>query len=215
MTHAQGTHARERAAASAFAAPCGIDPMMAARQRYVTSTLVGRRFLGLWVAEDSKDRSVPPLTPVKIVSLAYIAHGMYMAFNNGKTLVSEKVRAWTYGPIFPELFNAIRIYGNDAVLDVPQGQREQISRDVRLLPEEIKFIDGAYQAHRRTIDTDLLAINHAVGTPWHDTWDGSEYRDIDNDLIFRHFQELVERSRSMRRGQERSMQSRQLSRDIF
>ena len=200
MTHAQGTQARERAAAPAFASPCGVDPMMAARQRYVTSTLVGRRFLGLWVAEDSKDRSVPPLTPVKIVSLAYIAHGMYMAFNNGKTLVSEKVRAWTYGPIFPELFNAIRIYGNDAVLDVPQGQREQISRDVRLLPEEIKFIDGAYQAHRRTVDTDLLAINHAVGTPWHDTWDGSKYRDIDNGLICCYFQCLVGKVHVEKRG---------------
>ena len=194
MTHTHGMHGGDRAAASASVFPRSTGAPVAAPLRYVTSTLVGRRFLGLWVAEDSKDRSVPPLTPIKIVSLAYIAHGMYMAFNDGKTLVSEKVRAWTYGPIFPELFNAIRIYGNDAVLDIPQGQREQISRDVRLLPEEIKFIDGAYQSHRRTIDTDLLAINHAVGTPWHDTWDGSEYRDIDNVLIFRYFRSIVERS---------------------
>ena len=52
------------------------------------------------------------------------------------------------------------------MLDVPRGKREQISRDVRLSPEETKFIDADYQSHRRTIDTDLLAINHAVGTPW-------------------------------------------------
>ena len=202
MTHTHGMHGGDRAAASASAFPRNTEARVAAPQRYVTSTLVGRRFLGLWVAEDSKDRSVPPLTPVKIVSLAYIAHGMYMAFNNGKTLVSEKVRAWTYGPIFPELFNAIRIYGNDAVPDVPQGQREQISRDVRLLPEEIKFIDGAYQAHRHTIDTDLLAINHAVGTPWHDTWDGSEYRDIDNGIICRYFQKLRHRNLTKRKYDE-------------
>ena len=186
--------------------------MMAARQRYVASTLVGRRFHDLWMKGGHLDREIPPMTPIKIVSLAYIAHGFYMAFHDGKPLVSEKVRAWTYGPIFPELFSAIRIYGNDAVLDVPQGKREQISRDVRLSPEETKFIDAAYQSHRRTIDTDLLAINHAVGTPWHDTWDGSEYQDIDNDLIFRHFRSILEWSLVRRRGQE---QFRQLPRIFF
>ena len=92
MTHAQGTNGGDRAVASASAWPCGMDPPMTVPQRYVTSTLAGRRFLGLWVAEDSKYPSVLPLTPVKLVNLAYLAHGMYMAFNDGKPPVSEKVR---------------------------------------------------------------------------------------------------------------------------
>lgn len=178
------------------------NPFASSRERYVASTLVGRRFHDLWMKGDHSDREIPPMTPIKLVSLAYIAHGMYMAFHNGKPLVSEKVRAWTYGPIFPELFNTIRIYGNDAVLDVSRSQKEQISYDVRLSPEETKFIDAAYQSHRRTVDTDLFAINHAVGTPWHDTWDGSEYRDIDNKLIFHYFREIVKRSQAKIRGED-------------
>ena len=212
MTHAHETHGRERSTASASASPCGMDPMMAARQRYVASTLVGRRFHDLWMKGDHLDREIPPMTPIKIVSLAYIAHGMYMAFHDGKPLVSEWVRAWTYGPIFPELFNAIKIYGDDAVLEVPLCQREQISYDVRLSPAETGVIDAVYKSYKHGSDTQLIALNHAVGTPWHDTWDGSEYHDIDNGLIFRHFRSILEWSLVRRRGHE---QFRQLPLDIF
>ena len=215
MTHAQETHGWERSTTSASASPCGMEPMMAAQQRYVASTLVGRRFHDLWMKGRHLDREIPPMTPIKIVSLAYIAHGMYMAFHDGKPLVSEKVRAWTYGPIFPELFNAIRIYGNDAVLEVPLCQREQISYDVRLSPKETKFVDAVYKSYKHGSDTQLIALNHAVGTPWHDTWDGSEYRDIDNGLIFHYFKNLEECYRAKLKDQERSRQSRQLSLDIF
>ena len=215
MTHAQETHGWERSTASASASPCGMDPMMAARPRYVTSTLAGRRFLDLWTVEDSKDPCIPPLTRVKLVSLLYIAHGMYMALHDGKPLVSEKVRAWTYGPIFAEVFNETRMYGDRAIQNVPRGQREMISYDVRLSPEETGVIDAVYKSYKYGSDTQLIALNHAVGTPWHDTWDGSEYKDIDNDLIFRFFQNLVECSCPMQNGQERSVQSQQLSLDIF
>ena len=178
------------------------DAFASRPQRYVASTLVARRFHDLWMKGDHKDSKIPPMTPVKLVSLAYIAHGMYMGFHDGKPLVSEKVRAWTYGPIFPELFNAIRIYGNDAVLEVPQCQREMISHDVRLSPRETKFIDAVYKSYKHGSDTQLIALNHAVGTPWHDVWDGSEYRDIDNKLIFHYFRELVRRSEAEIRGED-------------
>ena len=215
MTHAKGMHGGERAAASAAASPCGMDPMMAARQRYVTSTLAGRRLLDLWIVEDSNDRRISPLTRIKLISLLYLAHGLFMAFHDGKPLVSEKVRAWTYGPIFPELYNETKIYGNDAVLDVPQGQREMISYKVRLTSEETDVIDAVYKSYKYRSDTQLLALNHGVGTPWHDTWDGSEYRDIGNDLIFLYFKNLLECYSSMVKGQKRPMKSRQLSLDIF
>ena len=215
MTHAQETHGWERSTASASASPCGMDPMMAARQPYVASTLVARRLHDLWMMGDHQNREIPPMNPVKLVSLAYIAHGLFMAFHDGKPLVSEKVRAWNYGPIFPELFNAIRIYGNDAVPEVPQCPREQIYYDVRLTSEETEVIDAVYKLYKHGSDTHLIALNHTIGTPWHDTWDGSEYRDIDNGLIFHYFKNLVECYRAKLNDQERSTQSGQLSLDIF
>ena len=125
------------------------------------------------------------------------------------------MRAWTYGPIFPELFTAIIIYGNDAVLEVPLCKREQISHDVRLSPAETGVIDAVYKSYKHGSDTQLIALNHAVGTPWHDTWDGSEYRDIDNGLIFHYFKNLEECYRAKLKDQERSTRSGQLSLDIF
>ena len=215
MIHAQGTHGGERSTALATASPCDMDPMMAARQPYVASTLVARRLHDLWMMGDHQNREIPPMNPVKLVSLAYIAHGLFMAFHDRKPLVSEKVRAWTYGPIFPELFNEIKIYGNDAVLRVPEGQREKISYNVRLTSEETECIDAVYKSYRYRSDTQLIALNHAVGTPWHNTWDGSEYRDIDNGLIFHYFKNLVDCYRAKMKDQERSTQSGQLSLDIF
>ena len=202
MTHTQGTHGGERAAESAFALPCGMDPMTAARQRYVASSLVARRFHDLWMKGDHKDSTIPLMNPVKLVSLAYIAHGLHMAFHDGNPLVSEKVRAWIYGPIFPELFNAVRIYGNDAVLEVPQCQREMISHEVRLSSVETEVIDAVYKSYKHKSDAQLIAKNHTVGTPWHDVWDGSEYRDIDNKLIFHYFRDLVSRYQAKIRGED-------------
>ena len=215
MTHAQETHGGERSTALATASPCGMDPVTAARPRYVTSTLAGRRFLDLWIVEDSKDPGIPPLTRVKLASLLYIAHGLHMAFKDGKPLVSEKVRAWTYGPIFAELFNETRVYEDRAVQHVPRGQREQISYDVRLSPEEAEVIDVVYKSYKYRSDTQLIALNNAVGTPWHETRDGSEYQEIDNDLIFRYFQKFSECIQLIRKIQERPMESRQLSLDFL
>ena len=178
------------------------DAFASSPQRYVASTLVARRLHDLWMKGDHKNSEIPLMNPIKLVSLAYIAHGLYMAFHDGKPLVSEKVRAWNYGPIFPELFNAIRIYGNDAVPEVPQCPREQIYYDVRLSPEETEVIDAVYKLYKHGSDTHLIALNHTIGTPWHDVWDGSDYRDIDNKLIFHYFRDLVSRYQAKIRGED-------------
>lgn len=167
------------------------------RSRFVASTLVGRQLLGIWKARDRKNSHVPPMTPLKVVNLAYISHGTYMAFYGGTPLVSEEVKAWDHGPIFQELFDATLKNTSKKwyVKRIPLSQNEMNAKDVELNPEEIQMIEVVYEAHKFVDDSNLLSLTMSNGTPWDDIRKKMpNFTDniISNDLIYKFYREVKE-----------------------
>jgi uncharacterized phage-associated protein len=51
---------------------------------------------------------------MQLQKLVYIAHGWNLAIN-GTPLTSDIPAAWDYGPVYRDLFEALRAYGSNPV----------------------------------------------------------------------------------------------------
>lgn len=85
------------------------------------------------------------LTNLSIQKLLYIAHMVFLGENDGLPLISEYFEAWDYGPVVPEVYHRIKMFGNEPAKDVfyfesnldqntPEGQT--LARTVNVLSEK-------------------------------------------------------------------------------
>lgn len=61
------------------------------------------------------------LTNLKLQKILYIAHVVYMGRNGGNSLIREKFEAWDYGPVVPELYHIVKIFGSGQIKNVFRG----------------------------------------------------------------------------------------------
>src|SRR5690554_7840210 len=54
------------------------------------------------------------LTPMQLVKLTYIAHGWSLGLR-GIDLFRNRVEAWQYGPVIPDLYHATKTYGRNPI----------------------------------------------------------------------------------------------------
>jgi uncharacterized phage-associated protein len=73
------------------------------------------------------------LTNLKLQKILYLAHLVYMGRNNGQCLIRESFEAWDYGPVIPELYHVVKIFGSREIknvfrgyADIPDGRPEKI-----------------------------------------------------------------------------------------
>lgn len=159
---------------------------------------VANRFLYL------AKRDEVSVSPMKIIKLAYIAHGWYLAMMDGKPLLNEMVEAWKYGPVVPSLYHEFKEFGNQPI------QRLAIRAKLRgpgppkiIRPRVPKEATGArgviravWEEYGELSAIRLSTLTHQVGTPWHTVWTkrGGQIAfglDIPNRLIARHYRDLA------------------------
>ena len=173
--------------------------MSGTRKGYVASTLVARAFLRLANKEGS---SMPPL---KLMKLVYLAHGWFMAYFDGRPLVSDRVEAWDNGPVFPDLFKSIEKYGKRHVQRVQKSRREVLlGFGTALDDDETELIEAVYHHYKHLKGSQLSWMTHQEGSPWDQTWDEIEpYQTIDSGVIWKLYVELKDKAqKEARDGQQ-------------
>jgi len=55
---------------------------------------------------------------LQLQKLIYMAQMVYMGQNDGTRLVNASFQAWDYGPVVPELYSKVRMYGAGPIKDV-------------------------------------------------------------------------------------------------
>ena len=126
-----------------------------------------------------------PLTNMQVQKLVYFAHGWYLALV-GEPLISEKVEAWTYGPVIQSLYDKLRSYKASPV----GGPIEpDDSHNLKGKPIE-QFLKRIFQKYGHLGGIQMSYLIHKLGTPWQKTWVCSPFGEIDNDLIREHFHQL-------------------------
>ena len=125
----------------------------------LTSRLVARQFV------DMADPSHPPLTPLKLIKMTFIAHGWHLGLHR-ESLIDEDVQAWEHGPVFPDLYEATKLYGDSPVVEVVKSEREKIRPPRGLKPHEVQVIVELNRAYGDQTGQDLSEMTHMKDSPW-------------------------------------------------
>jgi len=161
----------------------------------IHATAVANEFLDL-AAKDGKS-----LTQMQLQKLVYIAHGWSLAINN-EPLTADQPQAWDYGPVYPELWEALRKYGKSIVSDkirigdfgfgvFSENSDEYVTAD--LTGRQSELIRKVYEIYGGFHAFQLSAMTHQEGTPWHKVFIEKCHKRglILNDSIKEHFVDLA------------------------
>lgn len=102
------------------------------------------------------------LTNLKLQKLLYIAHMIHLG-EHGRPLIDASFEAWDYGPVVPELYRRVKVFGSDSIgnvfrliPDTPEGtERTTLDDTLRNLGSEsagklvaiTHWEDGAWADH--------------------------------------------------------------------
>lgn len=113
-----------------------------------------------------------PITPLQIQKHVYLAHGWHLGILR-RPLIDEHVEAWKFGPVIPSLWGELRQFGDSPITDTIS---DVSVRDGRLLIERpdvqqgtpaFDLINAVWERHKNLTASQLVALTHAPGTPWH------------------------------------------------
>jgi len=147
-------------------------------------------------------RDEKPLTQMQLQKLVYIAHGWNLAISRAP-LTDDSPRAWDYGPVYPDLWSALRKYGRGAVTSlikvgdygagIFQDDAESVI-NAALSNDETDLIDRIYDLYSDYHAYQLSAMTHQDGTPWHNVYVTMKNikGKISNNSIREHFVELAQ-----------------------
>jgi uncharacterized phage-associated protein len=137
-----------------------------------------RQIVNWFIKRAAKDSRV--LSIMSLLKLAYIAHGWNLEIRN-QPLLSNKIEAWQYGPVIPDVYNTFRKQGV-GVKNVDPEYDEPLPPSIEGFLEEIYNIYGKLSPFR------LSELTHVAGGPWETArnW-GGWYAEIPDDLIKAHY----------------------------
>ncbi|RRD41629.1 DUF4065 domain-containing protein [Comamonadaceae bacterium OH3737_COT-264] len=131
------------------------------------------------------------LTPMQLVKLTYIAHGWSLGLR-GRDLFRNRIEAWRYGPVIPDLYHATKVYGRSPIPINALGNIDEI----RVSPEDKQFLEEVLAKYGHLSGISLSYITHQAGTPWTQVYkpDVSD-QEIPDDLIAHHYRDLANAAR--------------------
>ena len=130
----------------------------------------------LWLRRDIET------TPMHAIKLVYLCHGWMLGIHD-RSLISESVEAWRYGPVVPSIYHRYKSFRGDAIITDPADQEGEFDG------EQNELIEAVTEAYRSYSAWDLSAITHEPGTPWHKVYQNGrgEGSIIPNALIRDHY----------------------------
>jgi uncharacterized phage-associated protein len=140
------------------------------------------------------------LTHMHLQKFCYMAHGFSLALFD-KPLTYNNIEAWDFGPVYPDLYDALKKYGkahitspihenNWASSDTVKGDvvTPNLSRIEKSIIATVWSDYGEYEAFQ------LSALTHEDDTPWAEVYKPGKNVVITDKHIKRYFSELTSRA---------------------
>ena len=117
------------------------------------------------------------LTLMQIQKLVYFAHGWHLALTNGEPLVDEAAQVWTWGPVFPTLYQAAKGWGGapiDRLITIPErtfhGDSSPNQVSIPTVPPWDSYVsrllDQVWVAYGHLAGARLSQLSHDQEGPW-------------------------------------------------
>ncbi len=127
------------------------------------------------------------LTPMQLVKLTYIAHGWSLGLRK-KDLFQNRIEAWQYGPVIPDLYHATKSYGRDPI---PLSMIGNPS-DIQVSDDDRELLEAVFNRYGNLSGIDLSYLTHKSNTPWYQVYHpGIRNIEIPDELITKHYEELA------------------------
>ena len=121
------------------------------------------------------------LSIMSLLKLTYIAHGWHLEMQNAP-LFSNRVEAWQYGPVIPEVYQDFRKQGIEVSTPVPTVPLCEFAQEDENLLEQVWNIYGSMPPFQ------LSDLTHVPGGPWSiASKTGGFYAHIPDELIKQHY----------------------------
>lgn len=140
------------------------------------------------------------LDPMKIQKLVYFAHGWHLAYDRG-ALSAEDAEAWSYGPVFPSLYHALKSWGSGPILEPARALKltGALRWETPQIPTtevfSIRLVGRVWDVYGKMSGLALSQLTHERGGPWRATRDsnpGIRGPVIPNSLIKDYFRRQLE-----------------------
>ena len=109
----------------------------------------------------TKEDNQELLSNLKLQKLLYYAQGIHLAMFD-KPLFDEKIEAWTYGPVVPDVYHFYKKNGNKGISPSKTFRPSSIDTKTKDFLDEIYTVFGQFSAIR------LMQISH-TDQCWKDT----------------------------------------------
>lgn len=143
------------------------------------------------------------LTQMQLQKLTFIADGWSWVIN-GNDLVKDMAEAWSYGPVFPDLYNHTKFFGADAIpkgrLITPDDSSMHFfdGNSVEVAPYkadieqgEKSVIEHVWSRYGNVSGIELSKMTHQPGTPWFNAFRRGKNSQIRTDDIIAHYEALA------------------------
>ena len=128
------------------------------------------------------------LTPLQLMKLVYIAHGWMLGLYQ-RPLIKNRIEAWKYGPVIPDLYSLTKKFGSGAVTGELRPWFSSQASELDL--QEKHLVGEVYGVYGDLSGLQLSALTHRTGTPWQITYRPESWAvPISNDLIAEHYHQL-------------------------
>lgn len=122
---------------------------------------------------DIADEEGVEVSNLALNKIIYFVHALYLA-ETGNPLVSAKIEAWQYGPVFREVYHQFKnfkrapITGRAKKLNLETGEYEVARYNGE--QKEYKTIRRLALPYLQMRPGKLVDLSHEEGGPWHSAW---------------------------------------------
>lgn len=126
------------------------------------------------------------LTPMQLMKLVYIAHGWNLGLGRSD-LFTDRIEAWRYGPVIPNLYHATKVWGRDPI------PLEKVTGEIEVDGDTEAFLRDVFAKYGHLDGIALSNLTHKIGTPWESVYrEGIFGIEIPDDLIRLHYEKLLD-----------------------
>ena len=131
------------------------------------------------------ERSSHTLSNLELQKIIYIAHMFYLGRHDGEPLVHGQFQAWHYGPVHPDLYHQVKLYGAHPVKMVYRAPNINSSSN------EAGLLEKAYKALGNAGSGVLVNITHKLKGAWDKNYiPGVRGVPIPNEDIWQEYQDF-------------------------
>jgi uncharacterized phage-associated protein len=120
--------------------------------------------------------SIKPMSNLKLQKMIYLIYADYL-LSTKKRLFNDKIIAWKYGPVIPEVYEYYKIHGREEIEEESDSQvvmLDEITIPVTLAKilqadDDVAILESVKSTFEKFGDktaSQLVSITHKSGSPW-------------------------------------------------